>query len=414
MTLIRQLAFRYFRGKRSANAVPVLSRISIAAIAVCSAAMVIVFSALNGLEDLAKDQYKAFYPDIKITLARGKFFPSSAVNMNVLKHIEGVKNITAIIEDNVLANNENELGENEHQQKVLTLKGINNDYFDVNNIKENIRGADTVIDNESPTAIIGKHIYYVLGLDTNNVFNKVAIYYPNPVLKNPEADPTNAFQELRMHPTGVFHIQDEYDDKYILAPLSQAQQLFRQPGMYSSIELKTKEGSDINVKERIQKLLGHKYTVATRYEQNKTFYLVVKAEKWAVYFILVMVTIIASFNMVGTLGMLVLEKRKDIAILQAMGAEEGTIKKVFLLEGMLWSLTGGISGIVIGSIICLAQQKFSFIKMQGDFIVDAYPVKMEIYDIVLVLITILCVGLLASWYPAYKSTATTDPSLKST
>lgn len=407
-TLILQLAFRYLRGKRSANAVPILSRISMVAIAVSSAAMVIVFSVFNGLESVVKDTYKAFYPDIKISVVRGKFFSADSAKLNAIKQINGVKNITAVIEDNALANDNNNT-----QQKVITLKGIDQNYFSVNDVKNYIMHGDDSVSAILHTVIAGEHIIKELGIDVNFTDSKIEMYYLNPSVTNPEADPESAYQVLRLHPAGVFKVQDEFDSKYVLAPLPLAQQLFHAEGKYSSIEISADPGSVGKIKQQLQQIFGNEFRVETRYEQNRTMYMVMGAEKWAVYAILVLVLFIASFNMVGALSMLVIEKQKDIAILKAMGADPAAVKKIFLLEGVLWSLTGGITGIIIGTLVCLTQMKFGIIKLQGSFLVPAYPVQIQFPDLALIIVTIITVGLLAAWYPSIRATKTIDPSLKS-
>ena len=407
-TLIWQLAFRYLRGKRSANAVPILSRISMVAIAVSSAAMIIVFSVFNGLESVVKDTYKAFYPDLRISATRGKFFQADPAKLSAIKQINGVQNTTMVIEDNLLASDNDNT-----QMKIVTLNGIDNNYFTVNDVKKYIQHGDDSVSVVHHTAIAGARVINELGIDINFTDSKVEMHYPNPTVTNPEADPENAYQVLRLHPSGVFKVQDEFDGKYILAPLSLAQELFHAEGKYSSIEISTQPGTADKVKEQLQQLFGNGYRIETRYEQNRTMYMVMGGEKWAVYAILLLVLFIASFNMVGALAMLVIEKQKDIAILKAMGANPSAIRKIFVLEGVLWALAGGLSGILLGTLICLAQQKFGFIKLQGDFLVPAYPVQIQIPDLALVIVTILTVGILAAWYPAIRATKTIDPSLKS-
>ena len=407
-TLISQLAFRYMRGKRSANAVPILSRISMVAITVSSAAMIIAFSVFNGLESVVKDTYKAFYPDLRVSVIKGKFFEASATELNAIKQINGVKNISLVIEDNVLANDNNNT-----QQKIITLKGIDNKYFDVNDVKKYIVHGDDTVSAIHHTAIAGDNITKELGIDVNFIDSKIELYYLNPSVTNPEADPENAYQVERLHPVSVFKVQDEFDSKYVLAPLPLAQQLFHQQGKYSSIEISTDPAQTEKIKQQLQQLFGKEYRIETRYEQNRTLYMVMGGEKWAVYAILLLVLLIASFNMVGALSMLVIEKQKDIAILKAMGAEPSAIRKIFLLEGILWSGTGGLAGIAIGVLVCLAQQRFGFIKLEGNFLVPAYPIQIQLPDLALVIATILTVGLLAAWYPSIRATKATDPSLKS-
>ena len=405
-TLIWQIAKRYLRGKRAANAVPVLSRISMVAIAVVSCAMIVVFSIFNGLETMAKGLFNSFYPEIKITTVKGKFFPFDNNKLNAIKGIKGVKHVTGVVEDNVFVIHH-------EQQKVITLKGITNDYFLVNNMRDSISGEDSVSDGEVHTAIVGQNIMNELGADTHSL-SYLMLYYPNPAVTNPGADLLSAFQSLKLHPAGYFHISDEFDNIYILAPASLVQGLFKEEGKYSSIELSGEPGDMQEVKQKIKAMLGPAFKVETRYEQNKTVYMAMSGEKWAIYAILFLVLLIASFNMVGALSMLVLEKQKDIAILKAMGAQKGTIQKIFLAEGVMWSLVGGGTGITLAAIICLAQQKLGLLMMGGSFLADAYPVELQWHDFLLVLSTILTVGLLAAWYPSISATKPADVTLKST
>lgn len=396
-TIVWQTALRYLRGKRSANAVPILSRISMLAIAVGSCAMIVLFSVFNGFEDVVKDLYKAFYPDIKISAARGKFFNADEQRLAKLRQINGVQIIAPVIEDNVLVNSEDE-------QIVVTLKGIQPSYFKVNDLSPYIvEGRDSVAIDPAPTAIIGQHIGAQLGVDVNNVFSRLNLYYPN-AEGNFALNPESAFQSLRLHPDGVFHVQDEFDGKYVLAPLPLAQELFQQSDHLSAYEIKlSPEADQESIKQTIKKLLGDQFTVETRFEQNRMLYIVMRTEKWAVYAILLLVLLIASFNMVGGLSLLVLEKEKDMAILQTMGADRRTIRGIFLTEGILWSLTGGLIGVIIGGLLCLGQQTFKWKKLEGSFIIDAYPVSMQLSDFVLVIVTVIVVGLLAALYPALRS-----------
>jgi lipoprotein-releasing system permease protein len=407
-TLVWQLALRYLRGKRSANAVPILSRISMVAIAVGSGAMIVVFSVFNGFEFLVKDLYKAFYPEIKITVAKGKFFSPDAANLYHIRHLSGIQNISAVIEDNVLANSDKE-------QISVTLKGIDSNYLKVNNIDTYIvEGSDSVSAYPVPTAIIGKHIANIIGVDVNNVFSNITLNYPNTRITSISLDPGSLFQSLTLKPDGEFQVQDDFDSKYILASLPLVQTLFKEEGKLSSLELSLAPHTDVDrIKEQLQNILGDKYKVETRFEQNKTLYVAMHSEKWMTYATLLFVLLIASFNMIGALSMLVLEKQKDMAILRAMGAQPVAIRSIFMLEGVLWALTGGAVGLLAGAGLCLGQEHYKWIKMGGSFIIDAYPVDMQWSDFVLVIVTIITVGLLAAWYPAFRATKAEAPALKS-
>lgn len=407
MVLVRQLAWRYLKGKGTANAVPVLSRISMVAIAVGACAMMVLFSVFNGFEFLIKDLYKAFYPDIKITAVKGKFFSLDGGKMQQLNGVYGIGSISKVIEDNVWLNaNEEDM--------IATLKGVDTVYADVNDYAQYVfEGEGKVRTQPNTTAIVGLYIANKMGLQPQNVFSKLTVFYPNPHVENPVINPTSALQSLHLDIGGVFKVQDEFDSRYVLAPLPVVQSLFLQEGNYSSLEINLKKGGDAEkVKEAIEAVLGNNYQVATRFEQNKTLYMVMKTEKWAVYAILLLVLIIASFNMVGALTLLILEKRKDIAILKAMGVTPSAIRKVFITEGVLWALIGGLIGLLAGVGLCLGQQYYQWIKLQGAFIIEAYPVVIHAADVGLILITVIILGLLASWYPAMRATKVEDPSLK--
>lgn len=396
------------RGKRTANAVPILSRISMVAIAIGTCAMIVLFSVFNGFELLVRDLYKAFYPEMKITAARGKFFDIEQEQLAAIKAIRGVRDISLVLEDNVLLNSNDE-------QRVATVKGIDAQYFSVNNVRPYIIDSSEKIEmGKSPTAIIGMQLHNEMGLDVHNVFSLLTLYYPNSRSSNLTLDPQSAFQSLRLKPGGIFQVQEEFDSKYILAPLAMVQGLMHAAGKYSSVELSLAQGADEDaVKEKLQDLLGKTYVVETRFEQNRTLYMVMRTEKWAVYAILLLVLLIASLNMIGALSLLVLEKRKDMAILSAMGATAPAIRSIFVAEGILWALTGGIAGLLIGAALCLGQQHFQWIKMEGSFIIEAYPVVLQWEDFLLILFTIILVGILASWVPAKRASKAEAPSLRS-
>lgn len=407
-TLVWQLAWRYMRGKRGANIVPILSRISMVAIAVSSGAMIVLFSVFNGFEFLVRDLYKAFYPDIKITPASGKFFAPGGDTLQRIADMQGVVGFTNVIEDNVLVNANGE-------QHVVALKGIDRSYMAVNNIKPYIvDGVDSLTLGPRPTAILGMQVLNKLGLDVRNVYSQLELYYPDAKSDAILQGSQGALQTLVLKPDGAFQIQEEFDNKYVLAPLPLVQGLLQEEGHFSSIELKLADGANAtDMQDELRTLLGTAYRIETRFEQNRTLYMVMRTEKWAVYAILLLVLLIASFNMVGALSLLVLEKQKDIAIIKAMGGTRGTIRSIFTTEGILWSLTGGGIGLLLGTLICLGQQHFQWIKLQGSFIIAAYPVHLKWQDYVLILVTVFVVGVLAAWYPAARAARIHMPSLKS-
>lgn len=400
--LIGRIAMRYLRGKGSANAVPILSRISMAAIAVSSAAMIVLFSVFNGFESLIDELYQSFYPDLTVTRTHGKFFNPRTSVEHVLRNTTELSGISAVIEDNVLVNTE--AGET----IPIVLKGVDRAYFQVNHLKPAItKGVDTL--TESPmltTAILGQYVAANLGVDVDNVFSRISVYYPNPNTTPGALTGPESFQSAILKPDACFAVQEELDSKYIIAPLASVQRLFLQQGLISGLELKVKDGQDVAALQlRLSKALGPDFKVSTRYELNKAVYMVLRSEKWAGYAILLFVLLIASFNMVSALSLLVLEKQKDMSILRAMGMMPVSVGRIVLLEGLLWALVGASIGLCIGVLLCVAQVQFHLVKIQGNFIVDAYPVSLRFADVVVVLLTVCLVGILAAVYPARRAAA---------
>lgn len=392
------IALRYLWGKRSANAAPLLSRISMLALAVGSAAMIILFSVFNGFEGVIGGLYNAFYSDMRVTPSQGKFFNPTEAQLRSIRAIPGITTIAPVIEDNVFVHTEDE-------QLVVTVKGITPEYFTVNALQPYITaGRATVHGGKIPTAIVGLHIASRLGLNPDNPFSRINLYYPNREVSNPVLDAGNAYSTLELRPDGIFKVQEEFDQRYVLAPLSSVQELFGRAGGVSSIEVKLTPHTDERmIQKQLKAALGNNFKVETRFEQNRTLNGVMRTEKWATYAILLFVLLIASVNMVGAMSLLVLEKRRDMAILTVMGAEQKTIRSVFLIEGLLWAAVGGGAGLFTGALLCLGQQHWGWVKLNGDFIIDAYPVAMRAGDFIVIAVTVLGVGMLAAVYPALRA-----------
>jgi lipoprotein-releasing system permease protein len=393
-----KIAWRYFRGKKSAQAINIISWISISAIAVSSAAMIVLFSVFNGLEGTVKDMYSAFYPEIKVTAAKGKFFTITEAQKAAVNSIPGVAASACSLEDMVLLSGS-------HEQKVGTLKGVDENWFRVNNMDSFMVDGTAVWPEKGKftPAILGLSISMSLGIDINNVFSGLNVYYPRKGAGVTE-DPVAALNSITVKPMGTFRIQEEFDGQYVLVPLEAAKYLLDIGDKISSVEVKcTNYSAESDVKKALQRIFGNTIKIENRFEQNKTFYMIMRGEKWAVYAILLMVLLIASFNMIGSLSMVVLEKKKDIAILKSMGATRALIRTVFIAEGGLLALLGGSLGVLIGMLLCMGQQHFGWIGLPDGFIINAYPVSMQFNDFALVLITAIAVGLLAALYPALKA-----------
>lgn len=413
-----RIAIRYLKGKRAGNAVPILSRISMVAIAVGSCAMIILLSVFNGFDYLVRDLYKAFYADIKISPVTGKFFTPDATLYNTLQQTKGIKGYANVIEDNVLL-------KSDVNQCVATVKGIENNYFNVNDIRQYIAdGSDSIseyadaipTDSLSTTtqasSIVGSQLMGELGLDPENPFSTVMMYYPD--ASGNSTNIMSGYRSIKLRADGAFHIQDDFDSKYLFTSLTLVQELFNNKGNLSAIELKLNNVAESDdIRDALSEKLGKAYRVETRFEQNRTLYMVISTERWAFLAILTLVLFIASLNMIGALALLVMEKQKDMAILKAMGAERNTIRNIFIAEGVLWSLIGGGIGLVIGTVICIGQQYFHFIQLPGAYIVDGFPVHISLADYPIIIAIVILVGIIASWYPAQRSVRIDAPSLRS-
>ncbi len=396
-----RLAFRYFFGKKSAQAINIISWISVAAITISTAAMVILLSVENGFDGLLKDLYKAFYPPLKVSAKAGKWLSVSEAQQNALKQIPGIDMVAYSIEDNVL------LSANE-EQRFGTLKGVDGSWVRLSGVDSYIVEGNSTLQEQATgyiPAVIGVNIAAVLGINVQNPFSELSIYYPNPDASGVWNHPGAALNSVLVKPQAIFKVQADFDSKYVLVPLQAAQSLLGVGNRVSSVELQLgKKASEKAVKRQIIQLFGDQVLVENQYEQNRTLWMIMRSEKWAIYIILLFVLLLSSFNMIGALSMLVIEKKKDIAVLKSMGATNGQIRGIFINEGLVMAFIGGISGVFIGAIVCFSQQIFGWMTLgDGAFIIDAYPVKVLPGDVLLVIATALVIGLIAAWQPANKA-----------
>lgn len=388
-------AWRYFRSKKSTNAINVIAWISVTAITVGCAALIIILSVFNGFEDLVKGLYTDFYTDIRISPVKGKIIKLNPAQQQQIKATPGVAIFSLVAEEKALL-------VNGPYQSIVLVKGVDEQYTATNKITSHIkRGKFELGSLETPAIVLGYGIENAIGADVERGVYPLTLYTPN---RKANFNSLDGLSVNNITASGTFQVQQEFDNKYAFTNLAFFRYMLNmEADEYSAAEIKVNGDAD-KIKQQLQQTLGATYLVQTRYEQNKSLYAVMQLEKWVIYAILSLILVVAAFNMIGALTMLVLEKQKDIAVLQAMGASQKRIQTIFLTEGLLLAGFGAGIGLVLATIICWAQIKFGLLQLTGDtFIVKAYPVKLQISDYLLVLITITLIGFLAAFIPARKA-----------
>ena len=394
-------AWRYFRAKKSANAINIIAWVTVGVIAFATACQILVLSVFNGFEDLVKSLYSAFYTDIKIIPARGKTFMLTNLQINSLKKQSGVKAVSMIAEEKALL-------QNEEMQTQFFLKGVDRNYPFVSGVAAKVvEGNFNTGTATEPGLIVGAGIQNATALyiDKELGSSELTVILPKKG-KVSISDPMQSLSEGNVKATGVFNIQQDFDNKYAITNIDFVkQQMAFGADEYSAAEIKLEQQGDVfKIQKQLEQLLGKGYVVQTRYQQNTSLYNTMKLEKWAIYAVLTLILLIAAFNMISALTMLVLEKQKDISVLQSMGADKRMILKIFLSEGLLLGTIGALSGILLALLICFLQVKFHLIKLQGgSFLIDYFPVKLEPTDFMLVSSTVGFIAFLASWFPARKA-----------
>ena len=392
MNLSFFIARRYVFSKKNRNVVNLISGISSFVIGFVTLSMVVVLSAINGIENLIDQLYTSFDSEIFIKPQTGKTYATGLIPIDEIKSIEGVLAITPVLEDAVLI-------EYSDQRQIARLKAINPEYISFTGLDSMmVYGYSYLIEDQRPKAVIGYGLKYYLGIPGNPIL-PLKIYAPKPgksIKKHKEA----SFNKLPIHIGGAFSISVEFDSQYIIVPFSFGEKLFSRQDEVTAYELRLSKKTD--KKEVAQKLdallIGKNLNVITRDQKNAVIYQTTQSEKWASYAIITFVMLIAVFNVIASLTMLILEKRKDISSLKAMGADGSLIRKIFFYEGILINIFGAISGLAVGIGLVLLQQYFRFIPLEGS-IVDYYPVELQFTDILIILATVLVMGAISTYLP---------------
>lgn len=397
MNLSFYIAKRYLFSKKSHNAINIISIISACGVCVGTMALVCVLSVFNGFGSLIEDLFSSFDPDLKISLVEGKIFSIEDASVVKVRKMSEVIYFTEVLQENVMFRYK-------EKQSSGTVKGVSDDFQHMTRIDSIIvNGKFLLKDNAFNYGIAGAGLAMKLGVAPYFV-DPIYMYAPQRTSSINLSRPETNFVLDHVFVSGVFGVQQpEYDNKYLIVSIDLARELFQYDAhAVTSIELKISDKNDINlVKETIKETLGEKFKVLDRYEQQEDFFRIMKIEKWITYLILSFILLIAIFNIIGSLSMLIIDKKADIITLRNMGADQQLIQRIFLFEGWLIAMLGALIGLVLGTVLCLIQEYFGVITLpSSEFIVNAYPVDLQAIDLVLIFITVSFMGFLTAYYPA--------------
>lgn len=392
------IAKRYLFSKKTHNIINVISGISVLGFTVGTMALIVVLSVFNGFESVVVTLFNTFNAEIQITAKEGKTFDVTTLPGDEIKKIPGVVYLTDVIEENALL-------KYKEKQYIATIKGVSPDYNKMSGLDTMVVDGEFVLQNDSNNyALVGQGVAYNLGLQLNDYLNPLEIYVPRRESTS-MLNPLEAFNSEVLFPSGIISVQQDFDIKYVLIPIRFARKLLDYKNEATSVELGLKSGADVDkIQQQIEKITGDKFSIKNRFQQQELLYKIMKSEKWAIILILSFILLVATFNIIGTLTMLILDKKKDIAVLWSMGADKTLIRKIFFAEGMMITLFGAVFGLAFGVLVCWLQQKFGFITMpdDGTFVISEYPVKMRSFDFILVLAIDLVIGVVTSLLPVHQ------------
>ena len=393
------IARRYLFSKKSTHAINVISLISVLGVAVATMALVVVLSGFNGFSDLVASFFTNFDPQLKIEATKGKAMPADDPLLVKVKHLPGVEVATECVQDQALAVYHD-------KQDMVTVKGVEDNFDSLTHISNILYGDGdfTLHVANLQYGVIGIRLAQDLGTGVTWQ-DYLQIYAPQREGQYDASNPTNAFvKDSLVSPGALFQVkQSKYDQGYIITSIDFARRIFNRQGEVTSLELRMKPGVDIdNAKEEIQAMLGDKYKVLDRYEQQADTFNIMRIEKLFAYVFLTFILMVACFNIIGSLSMLIIDKKNDVITLRNLGATDGQIRRIFLFEGRMISAAGAVIGIVLGLILCWLQQTYGLVQLgdqAGNFVVNAYPISVHPEDILLIFLTVILVGWLSVWYP---------------
>ena len=387
-----KIASRYFLAKKSKNIINWITWISIMVVAIVSAAIIIILSALNGMNETVMNMYSNFDPDVKITVVEGKNFTSNDSLRKAIKAIPNVKYYVESVEETVLL-------KYDENQEVGKLKGVSGDFKEMTQIEQMMKheqhGYFMLQGNGQQFSVLSYYLALKLGINPKNPYSRINIYIPTF-----ETDAIGEmFTSIAVTPKGTFEINDDFGN-YIIINKDYANELLQWGDKVSTIEIGLADDTKLEeTKIALQKLMGNKFYVKSRYEQNSFLFKTLETEKWITLFILAVITFLAIFNVIGSLYMLIIDKKKDIFILQSMGATSTQIKRIFWLESFIIGVVGAVIGLILGLTLCALQDHYGFLSIGANFTIDAYPIDIQALDVVLTFVLVCGVNALTSLIP---------------
>ena len=386
------IARRYLFAKKSQNVINIISGISVVGVVLGTMALVTVLSVFNGFENLTKSLYNTFESDLKITVEKGKTFTPDSIKLDNISKLIGVKHIAQVLEENVLL-------EYHDRQATAMMKGVDEEYVEMTSIHNSIvDGSFGLYDNNYSRAVLGRELASHLGIGSRS-FKAISFYVPRRTGKSISTpNPADNLNVDYIFPVGIFAIEKTFDENYVFVPINFARELLEYNNEVTAIEIIADSTINISkLQSQVANLMGEGFIVKNRNEQNASLYRMMRSEKMAVYFILIFILLIVSFNITGSLFMLIIEKKKDIITFRNIGADNKLIRRVFLYEGWLISLFGMFVGIALGLLLCWLQYQFELLKLPANMLISAYPVSVQLWDIILVIISVALIGYLAAW-----------------
>lgn len=395
-----KFAWRYFKAKKSANAINIIAWVTVIVIAFATCCQILVLSVFNGFEGLVKSLYSSFYADIKISPAKGKSFVITPEKISELKKTGVIDAVSGVIEEKALL-------KNNEQQTFIHIKGVDENYEKISGVPQKIvSGVFDVGNADNPGLVAGVGVQSAAGMSVDTMYMPDEMVVILPRRTHVSAGIEDALSEGNVTAKGSFAIQQDFDNQYAITNINFLRgQMGYNSTEYSAFEVRlNNKVSEKSAIKAIKAVLGNGFLVQNRYQQNSSLYNTMQLEKWAIYAVLTLILIIAAFNMVSALTMLVLEKKQDISVLKSMGSNATAIKKIFVTEGLLLGVIGTFFGLLLSLGIAFLQMKFKLLKLQGgSFLIDYYPVEIKLVDILLVVLTAILITFIAAWIPAARA-----------